>query len=72
MPEELRGLQGWRVNEAYYNSDSDPEGLPLFQTTYTLFENGISGEIAFDTGDYGFAGTLTQLDLLAAPDCPRQ
>ncbi|ORE96979.1 MULTISPECIES: EipB family protein [Aurantimonadaceae] len=72
LPEELRGLQAWRVNEAYYNSDSDPEGLPLFQTTYTLFENGISGEIAFDTGDYGFAGTLTQLDLLAAPDCPRQ
>ncbi|MCK5931698.1 protein of unknown function [Fulvimarina manganoxydans] len=72
VPEKLDGLRAWEVKEVYYNSDSDPDGLPLFETTYTLYENGISGEIAFETGDYGFAGTLTQLELFEVPDCRPQ
>nr|WP_323133129.1 DUF1849 family protein [Aurantimonas coralicida] len=72
VPEELVGLQAWRVDESCYNSDSDPDGLPLFRTTYILYENGISGRIAFETGDYGFAGALTQLDLLETPACTPQ
>ena len=69
VPDELRGLQAWRVDESYYNSDSDPDGLPLFETTCILYENGVSGSIAFDTGDYGFSGALSSLHLLDGAGC---
>ncbi|MBC6717184.1 DUF1849 family protein [Aurantimonas sp. DM33-3] len=62
-------LRRWRVAESYYNSDSKLDGLPLFQTSYTLYENGISDDIIIDNGDYAFSGSLSKLELAAAPDC---
>ncbi|WP_162244718.1 DUF1849 family protein [Aureimonas sp. Leaf454] len=66
----LAGLRSWRVNEAYYNTDSDPDGLPIFQTSYVLYENGVSDDLKLDFGAYVFAGSLSKLDLLSAPACP--
>ncbi|KQT60308.1 MULTISPECIES: EipB family protein [unclassified Aureimonas] len=66
----LAGLRSWRVSEAYYNSDSDPDGLPVFRTSYVLYENGVSDELKLDFGDYVFAGSLSKLDLLDLPKCP--
>lgn len=65
----LAGLRHWRISEAYYNSDGDADGLPLFQTSYTLYENGVSDALVIDTGDYAFAGSLSDLTLGEAPDC---
>lgn len=66
----LAGLRSWRISEAYYNSDSDPDGLPVFQTSYVLYENGVSDELKLDFGTYVFAGSLSKLDLLDTPKCP--
>jgi hypothetical protein len=66
----LAGLRSWRINEAYFNSDSDPDGLPVFRTSYVLYENGVSDDLKLDFGAYTFAGSLSKLDLLARSACP--
>ncbi|WP_198598232.1 EipB family protein [Mangrovicella endophytica] len=66
---KLAGMKAWSVSEAYYNSDSDPDGLPIFQTSYTLYANGVSDNLTLDFGTYAFKGSLTSLDLLDAPSC---
>ncbi len=66
---KLAGMRAWRISESYYNTDSDDDGMPVFQTSYVLYENGVSDELVLDFGTYSFKGTLRQLDILAAPDC---
>lgn len=69
-PEEVRGLAAWRVDESYYNADSDTDGAPIFRTRYTLYENGVSDDITLDFGGYSLAGSLSRLTYYDAPsDC---
>lgn len=65
----LGGLTAWKVHESYYNSDNDADGLPLFQSNYVLYENGVSDALTLDTGDYAFSGGLSTLELLEGPSC---
>lgn len=66
---ELAGLQSWKVSESYYNSDSDPDGMPVFETSYVLYENGVSDQLTLNFGEYAFKGGLSQLDLLDPKSC---
>ena len=65
----LSGLKSWRISESYYNSDSDPDGMPIFQTSYVLYENGVSDDLRLDFGTYVFAGSLSQLALFDPISC---
>ncbi|BDA84242.1 ATP-binding protein [Aureimonas sp. SA4125] len=69
---KLHGIASWRVTESYFDrhTDADGSGQPLYQTSYTLYENGISDDITIDNGDYAFAGSLSRLDLKPVPTCP--
>ena len=67
---ELAGLKRWRVEESYFNSDSDPDGLPVFSTSYVLYENGVSDDLTLDYGAYALRGSLSRLTYDAAPTCP--
>lgn len=67
--DKLKGMRSWRVSESYYNSDSDPDGMPVFQTSYELYENGVSDDLVLNFGTYSFSGSLKQLDLLDVPAC---
>ena len=69
IAEALAGLRSWRISEAYYNSDSDPDGMPVFQTSYVLYENGVSDELKLDFGNYVFSGSLKKLDLFDPSAC---
>ena len=67
---KLEGLKSWRVSESFYNTDSDADGQPVFQTAYTLYENGVSDDLVLTFDGYSLAGGLASLDLLDRPDCP--
>ncbi|BDA84715.1 ATP-binding protein [Aureimonas sp. SA4125] len=67
--QRLSGLKSWKIAESYYNSDSDPDGMPIFQTSYVLYENGVSDDLRLDFGTYVFTGSLSQLDLFDATRC---
>jgi len=67
---QLSGLRSWRISESFYDSDSDADGMPVFETAYTLYENGISDDLVLSFDGYRLAGGLASLDLLDAPACP--
>lgn len=70
LSDQLTGLAAWRISESFYNSDSDPDGLPIFETAYTLYENGVSDDLVLTFDGYTLAGGLASLDLFQMPDCP--
>lgn len=67
--EGVAGIAGWRVDESYFNADSDVDGLPTFHTRYTLFENGVSDDLYLDFGPYALQGRLSELAVGEAPAC---
>lgn len=70
IAERLNGLKAWKITESFYNSDSDEDGLPVFETTYTLFENGVTGSQILKYDGYTLKARLSSLELETAPDCP--
>lgn len=69
VEKRLAGLQSWRISESYYNSDSDPDGMPVFETSYRLYENGVSDDLELDFGSYALKGSLSHLDLFEVGAC---
>ncbi|MBO0905103.1 EipB family protein [Jiella sonneratiae] len=70
IAERLEGLKAWKVTESFYNSDSDEDGLPVFETVYTLFENGVTGNQLLKFDGYSLKARLASLQLDDAPTCP--
>ncbi len=70
IAERLSGLKAWKITESFYNSDSDEDGLPVFETSYTLFENGITGNQLMKYDGYTLKARLSSLELETAPECP--
>lgn len=66
----LAGLQAWRISESFYNSDSNENGLPVFETIYTLFENGVTGNQTLKFDGYTLKTRLVSLDLQEPAACP--
>ncbi|NDW04222.1 EipB family protein [Jiella pacifica] len=69
IAERLDGLKAWKISESFYNSDSDEDGLPVFQTSYTLFENGVTGNQILKYDGYTLKARLSSLELETAPVC---
>jgi hypothetical protein len=61
---QLEGVRSWMIVESYYNSESDHDGLPIFETRYRLYENGVSDALTMNFGAYTLKGRLSHLDLL--------
>lgn len=66
----LAGLQAWRISESFYNSDSNENGLPVFETIYTLFENGVTGNQILKFDGYSLKTRLVSLDMQEPAACP--
>lgn len=69
--DRVEGLRSWRITESYFNDDSNGDGLPIFETRYRLYENGVTDELYMDFGDYALAGKLGRLEYLADGTCTR-
>ena len=67
----LGELASWPVSIGYF----EPKGgdlTPSYQIDFRLYENGVSRELLIDYGDFSIHGTLTSLEYLKAPECPRR
>lgn len=64
----LKGLKAWPVTVSYYPAGQDQD-LPEYETSFTLFENGITSGVTLDYGDFTLLGTLSKIEPLRKTDC---
>ncbi len=66
---DMAGMTHWPVTLSYFTAGSG-ERTPIYVLTFDLYENGVSGNLRLDYGEFAVAGNLTRLDKLpAATDC---
>lgn len=67
---EFERLARWPVTISYFKADS-AETTPSYTISFELYENGVTGAVKLDYGNFALTGTLTRLDLLAHQDCAK-
>jgi EipB-like len=68
----LVGLRSWPVHTAYYPrspAEDLPPGVPEFEVSYRLFQNGVATEVVFDYGSFAMRARLSKLQALPKPAC---
>ena len=65
---DLDGASSWPVQVSYF-LPHDQEGIPDYQVSYRLFENGVSSNMRLDYGDIVIDGALTDLTYLVPDPC---
>ncbi|WP_428643459.1 EipB family protein, partial [Roseibium sp.] len=69
----LAGMNYWPVTVAYFDpSEEDASGelLPVYQLSFWLYQNGISGRLKLDYGDFTIQGKMASLELYDEANCP--
>ena len=69
--EALKDMQAWPISVSYYDPTEKVEGeqVPSHQMSFLLFDNGVTGDLTIDYGDFKMKGVLTHLEFLDQPDC---
>lgn len=57
-------VRHWPIKLTYY-TDGEGERTPVYTLAFDLYENGVSGKIKLDYGEFTLVGTMTTLDLEA-------
>lgn len=64
----LDGLRSWMVEVSYFPYGST-EGVPEYELSFRLFENGVSTDLLLDYGDMAIKGRLIGLQPLPGAGC---
>jgi EipB-like len=64
----LAAVRRWPVRLTYFEPGQG-ERTPLYTFSFDMFENGISGSLKLDFGDFTLLGEMKTLDLLKANPC---
>lgn len=64
----LRGLKAWPVTLTYYVAGTDND-LPDYETSFTLFENGVTSDVTLDYGEFSVSGELRRIEEHKTPKC---
>ncbi len=67
----LKSLQAWSVSMSYFKKDTGAtaEHLPIFESTFLLFENGVSSDLVMRYPDYTLSGKLSNLEMFENASC---
>jgi hypothetical protein len=66
----LKSVRRWPVTISYFDAvkkDSSPE----YTLSFDLYENGVSGSLKLDYGEFTLAAELTKFELLPSAPCPK-
>jgi EipB-like len=69
---ELARVPSWPVSISFFDVDKDDssgEELPSYQVSFTLYQNGVAGNLVMDYGDFAVAGKLSGLEFMKQSDC---
>jgi len=59
---EMASMRRWPVTLSYFTA-GEGERRPVYTLTFDLYENGVSGGLHLDYGDFAIDGTLSRLDM---------
>ncbi len=65
----LQALGSWPMSISYFPLEGGEE-TPEYQVSFDMYENGVATGLVLDYGDFVLSGTLTNLDMLPASECP--
>ena len=67
----LAELPSWPVTISYFPLGEMPQGeeTPSHQVTFTMYANGVAGDVKLDYGDFVLAGRLSDIEMLEVPQC---
>lgn len=66
----LKGMHRYPVSVSYFDTKK-ADGSPDYVLSFELYDNGISGALRLDYGDFVLKGELTRLDLLPQKACSK-
>ncbi|AWN36262.1 cell envelope integrity EipB family protein [Methylobacterium radiodurans] len=65
----LASVQRWPVTLSYFTQGRG-ERTPIYTLSFDLYDNGVSGALKLDYGDFAILGDLSRLELDKGPDKP--
>lgn len=66
---DVNGLSGWPVSISYFKPDKQDQATPEYQVSMVLYENGVSGDMSLNYGDFVLEAKLTNIKLLEMTAC---
>lgn len=60
---EMKGVRRWPVTVSYFEK-SKADGEPNYTLSFDLYENGVSGALKINYGNYSLNGTLSKFEVL--------
>lgn len=72
MPPELKQLEGqtvWPATISYFRQADTQKETPHYQVSMQLYENGVSGTMLLDHGDFVLEAKLTEIEMLPQEAC---
>lgn len=64
----MAAMPRWPVVVSYFEQGK-PDGAPNYVLAFDLYENGVSGNLRLDYGDFVLAGKMSKFDLLPEKAC---
>jgi hypothetical protein len=70
----LKDLKAWPVSMSYFEKPESASGerLPIFETSFLLFENGITSDLVLNYPDYTLSAKLSELELFEKGNCNQE
>ncbi|GJE53726.1 MULTISPECIES: cell envelope integrity EipB family protein [Methylobacterium] len=62
---EMATMRRWPVTLSYF-TQGEGERMPIYTLSFDLYENGVSGGLHLDYGDFAIDGTVTRFDMAKA------
>jgi hypothetical protein len=71
--ERLDQLRAWPVSIAYFElGDGMQDGVPVYELSFLMFENGVSRKLYIDYGEFALAGELTGITFHEPSKCQQK
>jgi EipB-like len=66
----LKSVRRWPVSISYFEPGAG-ERTPVYVLSFDMFENGVSGALKLDFGDFSLKGEMKRLELLKPTECKK-
>jgi hypothetical protein len=65
----LKAVASWPMTISYFPAEGDDE-TPQYQVNFDMYANGVASGLVLDYGDFALSGTLAELQMMEASECP--